>query len=178
MNKMFRTQSDRKQRRGSLARTKGRLLLVAAVLVLGLLPAAAQAGNFLYPGGYEDGHLFCSPGQVNVWAPFMRAQASGETVRFVDQLLRWNGSQWLLVTTTQAAYQYQTSDIFAQATDDRRNMWTAGSRVWTGEWYFTVPHGTYAVVQYLFWNGVGSYSAKSVVTTAKIGWTTANICQV
>ena len=135
----------------------------AAMLSLAVLPAAAKADNILYPGGYEAGHLFCSPGMVDVWAPYMHAQASGEGVAFLDQLLRWNGSQWVVVSTTPAASQFQTSDIFAQATDSRLNQSTSGGRTWNGEWYFTVPHVTYAVFQY-------STGAASACTPRRRRW--------
>jgi hypothetical protein len=154
--------------------------LVAVAAAVAAVPAA-KADNILYPGGYDPGNLFCQPGisQIDVWAPKMNAQASGETVAFLDQLLRWNGSSWVVYRQTAGAYQTQYSDIFTSATDPNLQRWISGSTVWDGEWYFgNLPHGYYAVQQVLRWGGAGGYAPKNLTTYARIGWTTTTVCQI
>jgi hypothetical protein len=174
------TRTDLTGSRTAVFLRSGRRIVLLALLALAIVPAGvAKADNFIYPGGFDAGHIFCSPGTVDVWSPVIVAQADGESVAFADQLFRWNGSQWQLVNTTAMAYQTQYTDIFTQATDPMYHRWIANGRAWNGEWYFSgLAHGSYAVRQFLYWGGAGGHAAKSTTTWATIGWTTTTYCAI
>jgi hypothetical protein len=135
----------------------------------------ASKASGAYPGLYWGAIEVCQPerGRIYSTGPSMIPQVQPEYMAYGEQVFRWNGQGWDPQAWTGWSWTLGPSDIFDAATRPTGTLWHTfdGKYNWAGDWNFTVGHGYYAIVDYMYWypaedSVYGHYNGGMITTLA------------